>query len=94
MSSGLPGKPLVVHVAAELHLLCTKWISYLLQDGIGALSPGLRPDEHFISIDKTGTLWTVKLKKSLCVYQVVLQNPARQNKYLNRSLLFFSFCSN
>lgn len=36
----------------------------------------------------------VKCKNSPCVYQVVLQNPAGQNKYLNRSLSFFHFCQN
>lgn len=52
MGSGLPGKLLVGYGTMEYHLSV---FCYMLQGGIGAFHSTLRCEEHFASIDKTGT---------------------------------------
>lgn len=88
MGNSLPGKLLAEHVTPELHLLFTEYISYTLQDGNCTLTPSLKHDEHFVSVYKIGELYGQQSAKHCHVF-IILQNPVRQNKYLNRSLFFF-----
>lgn len=90
MGKSLPGKLLAEHVTPELHLLLTECISYTLQDGNCSLTPSLKHDERFVSVYKVGELYGQQSAKHCRVF-IILHNPARQNKYLNRSLFFSSF---
>lgn len=90
MVTSLPGKLLVEHLTPELHLLFTEYISYMLQDGNCTLTPSLKHDKYFVSVYKIGELDGQQSAKHCHVF-IILQNPARQNKYLNRSLFFPSF---